>query len=99
MERIANWLHKKGILASPLEGPVIVQVFAEDGVRLEILEYPMDCGHNGYRVKMEFFDTELNDWMLLADIWDHKLTHAANLLAQADRYVTRLHQQAQHAGK
>lgn len=87
MTKIVDFLRQKGILPSTDLGPAIVQLFAQDGVRVEVLYYLLECGHAGYGVRAEYYIAERGEWITIAELRDFNLQQFATLIQLAAKYV------------
>ena len=93
MRWIAQLLHGLGFHGKSLELPCLVRVHDGD-VRMDLLEYPLPCGHSGYRIDLEYHAAKLDRWVEIASLRDFNLDEALALLTEAKRCIDNLRKQA-----
>jgi hypothetical protein len=67
-----------------------VLLLAEDGVRIEVLEQTLPCGHTAYLIKGEYYVNERGEWLPIAYLREFNAETATKLLAQASKFVASL---------
>jgi hypothetical protein len=72
-------------------GPPCIMRLTQNDVRMELYEYQLPCGHDGYLVSVEY---RLGDdhWIPIASLRDFNLSAAIELLQQAQLCIARLQQ-------
>lgn len=64
----------------------------KDNVRMNLLQYSLPCGHDGYRIDLEFF-IEGTGWIEIASLRDFNLDAAIDVLNEAKVCIGNLEQQ------
>lgn len=75
--------------ARTLELPCIVRV-VKDRVQVSLMEYPLPCGHSGYRIDLEYYVEELDRWVEIASLRDFNLDASIALLTEARQCIENL---------
>ncbi len=88
MQRI---LELFGVPGKTPELPCLVRI-VKDNVRMNVLEYPLPCGHEGYRVDLAFYAEELDRWVEIAALRDFNLEPSIHLLQQAQKCIRNWHE-------
>ena len=69
------------------EMPPCVYSVAEDGIRMDVLEYLLPCGHCAYSIRGEYYVEDLRDWVTVVDLRDYNAQKALKLIAQAAKFI------------
>ena len=69
------------------EMPPCVYSVAEDGIRMDVLEYLLPCGHCAYSIRGEYYVEDLRDWVTVVDLRDYNAQKALKLTAQAAKFI------------
>jgi hypothetical protein len=85
MERILELLNR-GMRGRQPELPCVLRL-DQDGVRLEVVEYQLPCGHVGYGVNLLFHAGPADEWVEIAALRDFNLEASIDLLTQAQRCI------------
>jgi hypothetical protein len=88
LQRIAQLLRRLGVIGEGEEDDsTLLTAIAEDGVRVEVREFPLPCGHRGYAIQAEYFVDDFGRWVLVADLRDFNLYAAIQMLVGAARFI------------
>src|SRR5437016_356747 len=94
LQWIANLIGLAGSRTKKESGLPCVYSVAEDGVRVDVLERLLPCGHCAYSVQAEFFVEELAEWIPIADLRDYNVQTAIKLLDRGAKFVASLEEHA-----
>ncbi len=92
MQWIANLLRRAGARGHSTELPCLAR-FHRGDVQLSLLEYPLPCGHPGYRIDLEYHVAEPDTWVEIASLRDFNLDESVHLLTEARECIDNLRRQ------
>ena len=63
------------------------KAISRDGLRAEVLEFSLPCGHVGYGIEIARLDEDGKSWFPIARIYDYEMHQAIGLLCDAAKHL------------
>ncbi len=95
---IANLIRRFRKPATTKETPPCVYSVAEAGIRVDVLEHLLPCGHTAYSILGEFYVEELRDWVTVVNLRDYNAQTALKLITRSVKFVAAMERSPVSAG-